>query len=301
MPFVVLGAAGVAVVSYLVPLIISCIVGGVTVIVTFISTRAFYKREHQKDVEVQNLKKQQVERDNAMHEEASRLAHAAGLDLQILLKLSKEQLSEFKSAIQDFMRNIDDSDIATKNLTSIANTIQETANIASLECTDLHRELEMIKQELIMVYGKLSNTEQMLALKESELKQTIDKLNELGEKIIAHEILEKLDDLEDLHQEYGHLEAREAEIIAKNDEIAVLRSKNLALGETIESLNKTISKLQKKLNNHSESEKIQIQEIQKLIIDNKLLTETIEALTESMEEQNERATKFTTNQLKIFK
>jgi len=302
--FILLGAAGAVAVSYLVPLIISCVVGGVVIVMTFVATRAFYKKEHEKNKEAENLKKQQMERDNAMHEEASRIAHEAGLDLQILLKLSKEQLAEFKSAIHDFMQNIDDSDKTTKNLTSIANTIEAATNTASLECANLHRELELIKQELIRVYTKLSDTEKMLAIKEAELKQTIDKFNELGEKIMAHNIVEQLDRLQDLQQEYSQIDATDEDLLTKNDEIAALRSKNLALGATIETLNKSITKLQKKLATHVESEKVQMQEIQKLITDNKLLTETIESLSESIEEQNSRAVKLsksTTNQLRIFK
>lgn len=299
--FILLGAAGVAA-SYLIPLIITCVVAGVTIVVTFVATRAFYKSEHKNDVEIHNLKKQQMERDHAMREEASRLANEAGIDMQILLKLSKEQQAELKSTIQEFIKNIDDSEAATKNLTTIANTIQEATNNANLQNADLNQELEKIKTELTTVYNKLSNTEKILANKEAELKQTINKLNELGNKIISNEVLEQLDKFQNLQQEYNHIATESS--LSQDNEIVSLRSKNIILSETIETLNKTILKLRERLHGNSENEKQQIQEIQKLINDNKLLTETIESLTESVEVQNKTATKFATNhpsQLKLFK
>ncbi len=302
---ITLGAtAALVTVSYLVPLIITCVISGIVIVVTFVVTRACYKKEHKKDDEVQNLRKQQAQRDNAIHEEVSRIALETGIDIQELLKLSKEQQKELKIAIQEFMQSIDDSDTATKNLTTIANTIQEATNNANMQTTDICKELELMKKELANVYRKLSSTEQALALKEAELKKTINKLAEFGEKITTNVVLDKLNELENIRKEYTEIYPSVKELAIKDEEIMSLKSKNITLSSTITSLNKIIENLQKKLSNHSEVEKLQIQEIKKLISDNKLLTKTIESLAEKMEVQNKKITKDTqntTSQLRMFK
>ncbi len=304
MEFVILGAAAVLMASYLIPLIITCVVGAVTIVVTFVATRAFYKKKKEQETEMENSKKQQMERDHAIHEEVSKIALETGIDMQTLIKLSKEQQAELKYTILEFMKNIEESDTATKNLASIANTIQEATNNATLQNTDLHQELERMKNELIQVYSKLSNTEKALAHKEAELKITIDQLTDLGDKIVQSGILAQLDNIQNLQQEYTKLYPSAEELSAKNSEIISLRAKNITFSKTIDSLNRTITELQTRLDDRSENEKNQIQEIQKLIADNKLLTETIESLTESMEEQNIKATKITQNnssQFRMFK
>ena len=295
-PILLGAAAAAATVSYLIPLIITCISGGVTIIITFFATRAFYKKKHENDSEMQHLKKQQVERDNAIHDEVSKLALETGIDMQTLLRLSKEQQEELKHTIQEFMRNIDESDAATKSLTLIANNIQDATINASTQNISLNLELDRIKNELLKVYTKLKLTEQNLAQKESELQQTIESIGHLGEQILSSDILEKLSCL-------GNAE-NDTKLLDQNDQIILLKAKNSALANTIESLNKTIQALHKKLADCSENERVQIQEIQNLISDNKLLTETIESLTESIESQNKISSKVsqhTFGQLRIFK
>lgn len=296
MPILIaLGAAAiVGGVSYLVPLIITCIAGAVTIVVTFVSTRAYYKKDHAKDTEMQNLKKEQAERDAAVRDEVSRIAEETGVNVQTLLELSKEQQSELKKTIQEFMQNIEDSDRATQSLNELAQSIQAATNDANIQQSDLYIELEQMKTELRSVQNKLSNTERALANKESELQQTIATLSELVDKINCSGVIEQVDKLakSEINQDY------------KDAEIMRLKAQNTTLNHTIDSLDISIKDLQSKLKSRTKMEKLQIQEIQELITENKRLTATIESLTESMESNNAKAAQLTSNtshQLRLFK
>lgn len=305
---IILGAAGLMVgATYLVPLIISCVVGAVTIVVTFVSTRAYYKNKSANEAEMQNLKKEQAKRDAAVRDEVSRIAKETGVDIQALLNLSKEQQAELKNAIHSFMQNIEETDAASQNLSSIASSIQAASAQANIQQSDLYQELEQMKVELTNVHQKLSNTEKALANKEAELQQTITSLVDLGDKINASGILEKLAKLEELDGNEPPSESIDLNIqrdAAKDAELLTLRAKNNSLSETIEYLNETIADLQSKLKNSTQMEKLQIQEIQALISENKRITKTIESLTENMEENNSKAAQLTTNtahQLRLFR
>lgn len=296
MPIVILGAA--AITSYLIPLIITCVISGVTIVVTFVTTRFFYKKKHENDGELERLKKEQMERDHAVRDEVSKIARETGIDIQVLLNLSREQQLELKRNIQEFMKNIDESDNATKNLNCLANTIQEATINANLQSIDLNTELEKMKTELINVYSKLSNTEKILANKEAELNQTLEKINTFGDKILNSDILEQLNAMQNIQKEFNLIYPA-----SFDEEINSLKSKNINLSNTINTLKKTINQLNTKLETYSENEKRQLTEIQKLINDNKLLTETIEALTNSIDSQNQKTKKpsiNTSNNLRMF-
>ena len=287
-------AAIVGGVSYLVPLIITCITSAVTIVVTFVSTRAYYKKDHAKDTEMQNLKKEQAYRDAAVRDEVSRIAEETGVNVQTLLELSKEQQEELKKTIQEFMQNIEDSDRATQSLNELAQSIQAATSDANIQRSDLYLELEQMKTELRSVQNKLSNTERALANKESELQQTIATLSELVDKINCSGVIEQVDKLAkfEINQDY------------KDTEIMRLKAQNTTLNHTIDSLDISIKDLQSKLKSRTKMEKLQIQEIQELITENKRLTATIESLTESMESNNAKAAQLTSNtshQLRLFK
>lgn len=284
----VLGAAAIiSSATYLVPLIITCVASAVTIVVTFVGTRAYYKQDNAKDTEMQNLKKEQAKRDAAVRDEVSRIAEETGVNIQTLLELSQEQQTELKRTIQEFMQNIEDSDRATQSLNELAHSIQAATNNASLQQSDLYTELEQMKTELQNVQHKLCDTERALADKESELQQTIETLSELIDKINDSGITEN------------------AQSTAEKDvEIMRLRAKNTTLNNTIVTLDTSIKDLQDKLTNSTEMEKLQIQEIQELIGENKRLTATIESLADSMECNTAKATQLTNNtshQLRMFK
>jgi hypothetical protein len=279
MPILIgLAVAGIVVaVSYLVPLIVTCVIAGVAIVVTFVTTRYYYKSEETSNEEANDLKKQQINRDNALHDEASKIVLQAGIDLQTLLKLSKEQQLELKKAIIEFTKNIEDSDIAATNLTKVSDSIQSSVTDTSIITKNLAKELESMKSELMIVNNKLKLTEENLAKKEQELHEIITKLT-LTEKDIS-----KLEKNPDLEAKINPIDLTYAQ--DKNDELLYLREKNIGLSNTIEKLKTSIVHLKDQLQLTTESEQLQLDEIQKLIAENRTLTTTIEKLVCTMEER----------------
>lgn len=306
MPFLI-GLAAEAVVqtaTYLIPLIIACASGAVTIILTFFSTRAYYKKAQAKEAEMLNLKKEQARRDAAIRDEVSRIAEEAGVNIQTLLTLSEKQQAELKKTILEFIQNIEDSDQATQSLSTLANAIQAATSNADTQQSDLYSELEQMKTELLNVQLKLSNTERALANKESELQQTIEMLTDLVQKINSSGVIEQADKLANSELTQDLVSLNTDLITEKETEITRLKAKNTTLSHTIESLEVSMQDLQNKLKNSTKMEKLQIQEIQELITENKRLTATIESLTDSMESNTVKATQLTSNsshQLRLFK
>lgn len=305
MPLILLGAAAVAATTYLVPLIISCVVGAVTVIVTFVGTRAYYANSSEDDVELQDLKEEQAKNDAAIRNEMARIASETGVDIQKLLAMSKNQQAELKKSIHSFMQNIEKNDELKQSFSSIVDSLQETSTDANVQQKNLHAELERMKAELVSVNQKLSETAQDLADKEAKLQQTIRTLADFENKVNGSEILNQLESL----QKLGHLNHQQGGVVKpqmdseKDAEILALRTKNSSLSQTVDNLTGVVHNLQTNIKNRTATEQLQIQEIQKLIIENKRMTATIESLTKQIAENNSKASQLTTsaaNQLKLF-
>ena len=321
MPILFALAAGVVVaVSYLVPLIIACVLGGAAIVATFFTTRYYYKNEEANNEEANELKKQQIQRDNALHDEVSKITLQAGIDLQTLLKLSHEQRLELKKAIIDFTKNIEDSDLAATNLTKVSDSIQSSVAETSLITQDLAKELDIMKSELMIVNDKLRLTEENLAQKEQELHEVITKLtytckdiaeldnptdleaqidslyatdtkdNTLFESSAFLSSTAKETDEEISIQPLCNSELTEASANRISMELLYLREKNIGLSHTIDKLKTSIAHLQSKLQVTTANEKLQLEEIQKLIAENRKLTTTIEKLVCAIEEREKYET-----------
>jgi hypothetical protein len=301
-------AAGVAVAaSYLVPLIISCVVGGVTIIITFVTTRAVYKKNKAKDAELNELKREQAQRDNKVREEASRVAEETGIDMQLLMQLSREQQLELKKVILKFTENIEESNQAAISINQIASSIQTAASSAVSTTEELNIELDKIKAELFSVNEKLKQAEKALSLKEMELHHTIERLIEVEEKMSEDFALNQANTTsftENLSFAYASAANSEQSSLDEATELSSLREKNLCLSKTIEQLKVTISALKEKIMRSATKERSQLEEIQNLILENKKLTATIEKLVSSIETQDRQATTAAsnnTNHLRLFK
>lgn len=323
--------AAVTTVSYLGPLIISCVVSGISIIITFISTRAFYKEEKEQNTEYTKLKKDQKNRDLQLRKEIEKIAYETGIDLQVLLNLSKEQRLEIKKALDSFTQNIVDSAQATLSLNQIVSKIQITTNDALMQNSVLHKELDIIKSELKTIRDKLSKAEQKLANKEKDLNITINKLKLIEEKLslttsssvltgrfttepfCAHPAnpdddknpsLLSQNNLDICRTPVTNNELNNELNNEKNKELNNLRKHNLALSNTIETLKNSISNLETKLTKTTIKENEYLSEIQNLIAENKQLTKTIEDLAAILEQQNKQASLLTTNtktHLRLFK
>ena len=305
MPFILLGAAGVVVAAtYLVPLIIACVVGAVTVIATFVVTKAYYENSSENDVEMQNLKAEQVKNDRMIRDEIERITHETGVDIQKLLKLSKEQQDEFKRSIDGFMQNIEKTDELRQSFSLIADSLQGSSTDANLQQEILNSELERMKVELSHVNQKLSETARELASKEEKLQQTIKALTDFEDKFNSSEVLSQLEriaKIDEVSRQKGDF-AEQADS-EKDAEILVLRARNSSMNQTIDDLTSTVNRLQLNLKDRTEIEQLQLKEIQELIGDNKRMTTTIESLTDKIAENNNRASQLTTNtvnQLRLF-
>ncbi|OGV27989.1 MAG: hypothetical protein A3E88_07310 [Legionellales bacterium RIFCSPHIGHO2_12_FULL_35_11] len=282
-------AATIAAGSYLLPLIITCIASGITIIVTFVSTRAYYQSKNDKSEELHELKKEQILRDNKLRDEVSRIATETGLDMQQLLQLSKEQQLVLKNCLSEFTKNIEESDAATKNINEIAGSLEIIAKNSNLQNAVVFNELNKIKNELVLVNNKLKEAESTIIQKDSELQVTLDKLKALEEKFtkdseINQNNMQKLTD--EISKTNKSLEMVEAGLISKDAEIASLREKNLSLSANIISLKNTISSLNTKVSQYTEKDDAKIQEIQLLINENKQLSDTIQELVETIESKN---------------
>ncbi|MDP3560658.1 MAG: hypothetical protein Q8R83_00560 [Legionellaceae bacterium] len=267
--------AGIVVVSYLVPLIISCVGGAVMIIVTALGVRWYYKKEGDKDKELAQSYKEQHNREKATRENISRVVAEAGIDLQTLLSLSNEQQKVFKLAISEFITHIQDSHQTTQKLNQVAESIQVVADKTTNQSELLSTELDIIKSELSNIYQKLKLTEAALSSREKELHETILKLRQ-AESINSERIQN------DIHiQQF----ARQIDQV-QHDELHTLLEKNTNLCATIETLNKTIIALHATLSKSDETNHRYLNEIQTLLANNKRLSETIDKLTRSIENDN---------------
>lgn len=233
---VLLGAATVAGASYLAPIIISCVVNGVTIIVTFVTTRAFYKRKQPVDKQRQNLEKQQMQRDHATREEASKVAKETGTDVKILLQLSKQELDIFAKNNQQLKKNNEAFDIENQNLTTIAKDIYEKNHSASAINTELHNELEQVKVKLVNVNDNLRLTGEKLTFQEAKFKKTVTKLTKEVENLVNDDLVGETHKLREINQNF-HTS------LATNVQMQSLLDENLSLRQNIDNKDEIIIKL----------------------------------------------------------
>lgn len=299
-------AAALVAGSYLVPLIITCVAAGVAIAVTFVATRAFYKEESSKVLELTQLKRSQIKKDSKARDEVSNLAREIGVDTQFFLNLSKAQRLELKRAISDFTQNIEASDKATKNLRHLAGSIKVVANDSSSQITRLNFELEKLKLELSKINFKLKSTEEALEQKEKVLNDTIERLM-VTEAKLADDAEVNKETLATLTETTAKLNSAilhgESELSEKNAEILLLREKNTGLIKTIEELKTTVLTLKDKLLKMERKDHSQIREIEALITENTHLTHKIEVLTNTMESKNkkDKGDTFSMSNLRLFK
>jgi len=299
------GAAAVATVSYLGPLIIACVVGFVSTVSSFFVAKKIYTT--QESDELTALYKEQMQRERETRAEAEKTAEYAACNVELILNRVQKQHQLLDESIFNFNQNIDDTNHANEDLERVAESIQHAATAATVTVETIATELEQLKTELTLVNMTLHNTQNALAEKENELQQTVEKLAKLEVKITAdaHENVIQMSHFNEMMSDARNvLSQAPHDISIKDAEISSLRMKNTKLTSTIQTLENTVTQLTTKLIGASDANKTQLNEIRSLLSENKRLTHLIDALSKALEDQSPLSTKLhttPTHSVRIFK
>lgn len=287
--------AGVIAVSFLVPLIITCVVAGIVIVATFFVTRFYYKSKAGQAAQRADAYQEQYEREVKVRQDLCHVAEQAGIDMQTLIDISQKHQAAFQQALSSLVKSLHESAQTTEKLNQVASSIQTAANHTAGYAETLSEELKTIKLELTSIHKKLTDTEKALADREKELQLTIAKLKSI------EPLTEKSHAQQDIIQAFIEnsqfiQEAIEVDINQANEEaLFALREENLHLRSKIQQLTETVSRLNLGLIQSNDNNHKNLHDIQSLLNTNAQLSHQIDHLTHDLENQN------TTYQPRLFK
>lgn len=265
--------------SYLVPLIITCVIAAVTIIATGVTS--YYTgrwRSNKESAELERLHAELLQREVNIRDAATSLAEDTQNKMDNILQQTQAQqthinnnlaqLDEYTLQMDQNTKQIEQS---TKVIDQISNDFQFKTDNYSADTEKLIEEINTLNQKMKETQRTLQDTEQLLAntlIELSTAQQSLALSMQQGnEKIIT--VTQQLTDVS---------------VYFTNSDIEKLRNDNIQMAKNIKELEQTLTKLSLAYKTISQTNRTQFSEINQLHEENKRLHTIILKLTNELNE-----------------
>ena len=270
-----------------VPVLISSVVGIAGSISAFFIGRAVNQPKHTQE-NLDELRARQVKRDIKTRKEANNLASDTKKEVEAVIDQAKKQQRQVELHNKNLGQKITTVEDETKKLDKATTALQQTATTSSDNMTKITQELEQLKTELITVNQQLRHAQEQLVTKERDLSGTLTNLAELQQQL-AIETQNSTQRIHDLTQHLaevtGLLQQPNPELAVKDAELASLRSENVHMVSTIQTLESTVVRYSATLKTSKQSNITQLTEIRRLIDENRQLNTAISELSKHIDDE----------------